>query len=40
MTFSLLWSPNRTLKGIEETWQRTREEKATTTMANPNPRVT
>ena len=27
MTFSLLWSPNRTLKGIEEAWQRTREEK-------------
>ena len=34
MTFSLLWSPNRTLKGIEEAWQRTREEKASSKMAD------
>jgi len=34
MTFSLLWSPNRTLKGIEEAWQRTREEKASSKTAD------
>ena len=27
-SFSRLWSPNRTLKGIAEAWQRVREERA------------